>query len=379
MCLTQLLWGHFKMTIPYVDIPRQHAPLKAELLTAMGEVIDSGQFILGPQVEEFERQFAALCGTEYAVGVNSGTDALLFALKALGVGPGDEVITAPNSFVASASCIGLLGARPVFADVREDYNLDPAELEAAITPRTKAIIPVHLTGRPCDMTPIMELANARGIAVVEDCAQAVRAEYKGQRVGSFGAVGCFSLHPLKTLNAIGDGGVLTTNAPAFYEQFKILRNIGLRSREDCRVWSHNSRLDTLQAAVLLVKLRYLETWTNRRRENAHLYQQVLAGLSQVQAPQDAPHEYAVYHTFVIQADQRDDLRQYLAMRGIGTAIHYPTPIHFNHAAHELGYAPGSFPVTERQAGCILSLPVYPEMTSAQLEEVGGTIREFYSN
>ena len=220
----------------------------------------------------------------YAVGLNSGTDALILALKAIGIGPGDEVITVPNSFVSSTSCIALIGARPVFVDVCEDYNINAALIEQAITPRTRAILPVHLTGRPADMDPILEVARIYRLHVIEDCAQAVMAEYKGKRVGSFGLVGCFSLHPLKTLNACGDGGVLTTDDADLAEQFRILRNIGLKTRDDCVVWSGNSRLDTLQAAILLVKLHYLEVWTEKRRANARFYQEHLDGLSQVQIP-----------------------------------------------------------------------------------------------
>ena len=363
--------------IPFVNIAAQHAPIKAELLAAMSEVIDQGQFILGQQVSEFERRFADLCGVRYAIGVNSGTDALILALKAIGLQPGDEVITVPNSFVASTSCIRLIGARAIFVDVREDFNMDPSKVASAITPRTKAILLVHLTGRPCDVDPILEVAGANGLHVIEDCAQAVIAEYKGQRVGSFGTIGCFSLHPLKTLNACGDGGVLTTNDPELYEQLTIMRNIGLRTRDDCVIWSHNSRLDTLQAAILLVKLRYLNDWTEQRRENAHCYQDRLKELSQAPVPSDNEHEKSVYHTFVIQADRRDELREFLAARRIDSAIHYPVPIHLSTAGRELGLPAGSFPVAERQAQRILSLPVYPALTRSDLDRVVGAVREFY--
>ncbi|NES83116.1 MAG: DegT/DnrJ/EryC1/StrS family aminotransferase [Moorea sp. SIO2B7] len=363
--------------IPYIDLVGQHAPIKSEIMAAIGEVIDSGQFILGDQVAEFESKFAELCGVKYAVGVNSGTDAGILALKALGIGSGDEVITAPNSFIASASCIRVLGAKPVFVDVRDDYNIDPDKIAAAITPKTKAILPVHLTGRPCDMEPILALAKEKGLFVVEDAAQAVMSEYKGKRVGSFGDIGCFSLHPLKTLNACGDGGILTTNDPELYEKLKIMRNIGLKTRDDCVVWSHNSRLDTMQAAILLVKLRYLEQWTEQRRQNALYYQEGLTSIDQVKVPQEKENEKCVYHTFVIQADNRDELRQFLAEKEIGTSVHYPVPIHFSTAGKELGYPAGSFPVTETQAGRILSLPIYQGLTKDQIERVCQTIKEFY--
>lgn len=365
--------------IPFVNLKSQHASLKSELLAEIGDVIDEGNFILGEQVAEFERQFAQLCGVRYAIGVNSGTDALIFALKAIGIRSGDEVITAPNSFVASASCIRVLGARPVFVDVGDDYNIDPSQISSVITPKTKAIIPVHLTGRPCDMEPILTLAKEKRIAVVEDAAQAVLAEYQGQPVGSFGTVGCFSLHPLKNLNACGDGGVLVTDNPELHDQLKIMRNIGLRSRDDCVLWSHNSRLDTLQAAILLVKLRYLQEWTQRRRENARYYQTQLAGIPQIQMPSEREREKCVYNTFVIQAKRRDELRQFLSERGIGTAIHYPVPIHLSTAGKELGYAEGSFPVAEMQSHRILSLPIYPELTVAQLEKVCQNIKLFYQD
>lgn len=366
------------MKVPFVDLAGQHAPIKDELLSAIGAVIDHGQFILGDEVADFESRFAQLCGVRYAVGVNSGTDALIIALEALGIGPGDEVITVANSFVASTTCIVHVGARPVFVDVGDDYNMHPNLIEDAVTSRTKAILPVHLTGRPADMDPIIEIAQRHGLQVIEDAAQAVGAEYKGRRVGSLGTVGCFSLHPLKTLNACGDGGVLTTDDPSLFQQFKILRNIGLRSRDDCVAWGHNSRLDTLQAAILLVKLAYLEEWTDKRRANVCIYQDLLASVEQMQIPVDRPYEKAVYHTFVIQTDLRDGLKSYLADHGVGTGIHYPVPIHLQKAASSLGYRQGDFPVTESQAGSILSLPVYPELGKTQIEYVADCIHSYFA-
>ena len=366
-----------KGRVPYVDLAGQHRPLKAELLKAAGEVIDSGQFILGPQVEAFERAFAALCGARHAVGLNSGTDALVLALRALGVGPGDEVITAANSFVASASCAAVLGAKPVLVDVRPDFNIDPAAIEKAITPRTKAIIPVHLTGRPADMDPLLAIAARRGIPVVEDCAQAVLAEYRGKSVGGFGAAGCFSLHPLKTLNACGDAGVLVTNDEKLHESVRTMRNLGLKTRDNCVVWSGNSRLDTIQAAMLLVKLKHLGAWTRARRENAAFYQEALAGIPGVVVPRDAVGEKAVYHTFIIQAERRDELKAYLAGNGVETAVHYPRPIHLQDAAAPLGWARGAFPEAERQSERILSLPVHPDLSRDQLRRVADLVRSFY--
>jgi dTDP-4-amino-4,6-dideoxygalactose transaminase len=366
------------MEVPYIDLAAQHAPMKARLLEAVAKVIDHSMFILGSEVEEFEGRFAELSGAQYAVGVNSGTDALILALNALEIGPGDEVITVPNSFVSSAGCIAMVGATPVFVDVLDDLNIDPSLIEAAITSRTKAILPVHLTGKPCHMSAVMEIAESHGLAVIEDAAQAVAAEYQGQRVGSFGSVGCFSLHPLKTLNACGDGGVITTNDPKLHQRFKELRNIGLRTRDQCVAWSGNSRLDTMQAAMLLVKLEHLDEWTEKRRSNAHIYQRLLATIPSVKVPQDVEFTRSVYHTFVIKAQDRDNLKAYLTDKGVGTAIHYPVPIHLQEAAKDLGYGLGSFPVTEEQSQSILSLPVYPELTEAQLEYAAGCVRNFYN-
>lgn len=367
------------MQVPYVDLARQHAALKTELLEAIGKVLDVGQFVLGSEVQLFEQRFAELCGAQFAVGVNSGTDALILALQVLGIGPGDEVITVPNSFVATASAIHIVGARPVFVDVDEEYNMDPDRLEAAISPKTKAVLPVHLTGRPAKMDAITRIAAHHDLHLVEDCAQAILATYNRQGVGTFGAVGCFSLHPLKNLNACGDGGVLTTNDPDIYEALKIRRNLGLKTREDCVLWSENTRLDTIQAAILLVKLNYLEQWTQRRRENAGYYRKELANLKEVLVPSAHEWEYAVYHTFVVQAERRDDLRTFLASRGIGTAIHYPLPIHLTSAGLELGYPAGSFPMAESQAKRIISLPIYPELTTNDLDYIIQNLFDFYAN
>ena len=366
-----------KKKIPYVNLPAQHVTIKKELLRAVAKVLDHGNFIMGEEVAEFEQHFAELCGTRYALGVNSGTDALMLALEAHGIGPQDEIVTAPNSFIASASSVALVGATPVFVDVGEDYNINPDLIEASITDRTKAIMPVHLTGRPANMDLIVEIARAHGLVIIEDCAQAIMAEYKGRRVGSFGNVGCFSLHPLKTLNACGDGGMLTTENHDLYEQLKMRRNMGLKARGQYQFWARNSRLDSLQAAILLVKLNYVEEWTESRRINASRYQQGLAGVDQVQVPQDKPYEKAVYHTFVIQADARDRLKAYLAEQGVGTAIHYPIPIHLQPAARELGYSSNSFPVAERLTERILSLPVYPELKESEIDYIIESIRQFY--
>ena len=361
------------VAVPYVNLTAQHAPIKDELLAAVARVLGHGRFILGPEVEEFETRFAEYCGTRYAVGVDNGTSALYLTLRSLDVGPGDEVITAPNSFLASTAAIALTGARPVFVDVRDDFNIDPDLVQAAVTPKTRAIMPIHLTGRPADMHRIMEVADKHGLAVIEDCAQAVGARHHDQPVGSFGVAGCFSLHPLKNLSAVGDGGVITTDDPDLHDKLRMARNHGLRTREHCEFWSHNCRLDTVQAAMLLVKMKYLDGWTEDRRARAVFYRDRLQTL--VQVPVDKPHEYAVYHTFVIMANDRDGLQHSLAQRGVETKVHYPLAIHQQHAAQQSGWRGVSCPVTEAQVQTILSLPIYPELTEAQSQHVVDSIAQ----
>jgi len=367
-----------RFNIPYVDLAEQHAPIKEKLLEAVSKVLDHGKFILGPEVAEFESRFAKLCGVPYAVGLNSGTDALILGLRSLGIGPRDEVITVANSFVSSTSCIVCVGAKPVFVDVGEDCLINPSLIERAITSRTKAILPVHWTGRPADMSRIGMIAQKHQLLVIDDCAQAINAEYRGKKVGSFGDAGCFSLHPLKTLNACGDGGVLTTHHKAVYEKILALRNNGLNGRHESIYWSNNSRLDTIHAAMLLVKLEYLEGWTKARRANAQFYQKYLKDLPQLQLP--PPEENgmrAVYHTFIIQADRRDELQAFLSDKGIVTKLHYPVPIHFQPVARDLGYAKGSLPVTEAQADRVLTLPVSQSLKPEMLEYIVCTIKDFY--
>jgi dTDP-4-amino-4,6-dideoxygalactose transaminase len=363
--------------VPYLNLKAQHAELKGELLAAVGRVLDSAEFVLGSEVEKFERAIASYCGTKYAVGVNSGTDALFLALKAYGIGPGDEVITAPNSFLASASVIVAAGAKPVFADIRPDLNIDPAEIAKKITKKTRAVIPVHLTGKPADMEPINKLAGEHGLKVIEDSAQAIGAEYHGQKSGNLGDAGCFSTHPLKTLNACGDGGIVTTNDQDLYRTVLQLRNIGLKNRNEADLWGYNSRLDSLQAAILSVKLKYLEEWTRARIANASYY---ITGLKNVvKVPAIIEAERAVFHTFVIQAPDRDRLQAFLERKGIGTKVHYPLPVHRQKAAAALGYQPGDFPVTEKAADAILSLPVYQGLAEADLAYVVAAVKEFYGS
>ncbi len=357
-----------------MNLKEQQKNIKQELLDAVADVLDESYFILGEDVKEFEKRFAGYCGTEYAVGVNSGTDALTLSLKALGVGPGDEVITVSNSFLATASCIAAVGAKPVFVDVLEDMNMNPELIGDAVTGNTKAIIPVHLTGRPARMDAIKDAAEDHGLFIVEDAAQAVGAEYKGERVGSFG-VGCFSLHPLKNLNACGDAGIITTDDEEIFAKLTQLRNIGLKDRNHADVWGYNSRLDTVQAAILNVKFKYLDKWTEKRRENARYYCQQLEDVVDY-VPAEKDGEKCVYHTYVIQTDRRDELQKRLGEKGIGSKIHYPIPIHLQKAAEYLGYGKGSLPVTEEQYKKILSLPIYPELTGEQLEYVAAEIKTF---
>ena len=364
------------MNVPFVNLGLQNRVIKEELLTIVSGLLDSGQFILGQDLVKFESSFASLCGTKYAVGVANGTDALFLSMKAIGIQHDDEVITAPNSYLASASSIFLAGGTPVFADVREDFNIDPDQIRKVITPKTKAIIPVHLTGRPADIDAILAIAEEHHLAVIEDCAQAVCAEYKEKPVGSYGNLGCFSLHPLKNLSACGDGGVITTNDEDLYQKLLKARNHGLRNRDECEFWSYNSRLDNIHAAMLNVKLKKLSEWTARRREIALFYHGRLSGLDMI-VPTDKHYEKAVYHTFIIQTDRRDELKKFLSEKEIDTKIHYPIPIHLQDAAKYLGYKKGDFPVTEKQTGTILSLPVFPELTDDQVEYVADTIITFF--
>jgi len=364
-----------KTKIKFIDLGTHYKSIRGEILEKFDEISSRGDYILTEELEKFEKNISNYCGTKYAAGVGNCTDALFLSLKALGIGSGDEVITAPNSFIATAGAIVASGARPVFADVRNDYNIDPEIIEKTITKKTKAIIPVHLTGRSADMTKIMEIAQKRGLAVIEDAAQSIGAGYKNKRVGSFGIAGCFSLHPLKNLHAHGDGGLITTSDDAFYEKLLKLRNHGLKNRDECELWGYNSRLDAIQAAIGNIKMKYIDKWAQRRREIASMYKESLAEFAEM--PEDKEYEEPVYHTFVIQSDNRDELRRYLAERGIETKIHYPIPIHLQQPAKALGYKKGDFPAAEAQAKKILSLPIYPELSNKQVEEVINGVKSFY--
>jgi len=363
--------------IPYTNLGSQTAEIKKELLQAVEQVLDSGHYILGPSVSQFEKEFSNYSQAKYGIGVANGTSSLYLVLKAIGVKEGDEIITAPNSFVASASSIALAGARPVFVDIRKDLNMDPAKLEAAITPRTKAIIPVHLTGRPARMAEIMEIAKKHHLFVLEDAAQAVGATLNGKKVGSWGDAASFSLHPLKILYAYGDAGIITTQHQYIYEKLLRARNHGLKNRNDCEFFSFNERLDELHAAMLLVQLKHIDKWTEKRRQLALRYNQALKNV--VEVPEEGPGEYCVYQTYMIQADKRDALLTYLSEAGVDAKVHYATPIHLQEAARYLGHTTEDFPETVLMSTRILSLPLYHSMTFAQQDRVIELIRKFYAN
>lgn len=364
------------MQVKYLDLPRQFDD--PELLRLVTGAFARSQFVLGPELSEFEGEFAQLCGTRFAVGVNSATDALFLALKALGVCPGEEVITVSNSFIATAGAIVAAGATPVFVDVGPDYNMDIDLLEAAITARTKAIVPVHLTGNPADMEKIIQVARKKSLFVVEDAAQAVGAMLNGKRVGSFGDVGCFSLHPLKNLNVAGDGGVMTTNSPEVYNRLALLRNHGLKNRDEIDSFGYNSRLDTIQAVVARYNVKSLDQITGKRIQNARLYDQLLAGLEDdVVIPLRNPEAKQVFHTYVIQVDRREQLIEYLSGHQIETKIHYPIPIHLQAPCRAMGWKSGCLPETEKQANRILTLPIHQFLAEAQIHHVVTTMKEFY--
>ena len=363
------------MHVPFVSLERQYLALREQLIAEFDRVGKSGMYIMGETLARFEAEAAEFCETHYALGVANGSDALFLALKALGIGPGDEVVTCPNSFIATAWVIVAAGAKPVFVDVTPDYNVDVARLEAALTPRVKAVIPVHLTGRPADMDAVNALAASHRFAVVEDAAQAIGARYRGRRVGSLGTVAGFSLHPLKNLAVMGDGGLVTTSDRVIYERIVKLRNHGLRNRDECEIWGYNSRLDPLQAGIASIKLRHLEQWNRRCREIAARYSEALSGV--VWVPRDQAHEECVYHNFVIQLDDRDRLMAHLERRGVGSRIHYPIPIHMQECARPLGYRAGDFPVTEALSKRMVSLPIYPELTEAEIEHVVRSVLSFF--
>lgn len=360
--------------IPILDLREQYHELKSEIARAVEEVFEGGAFINGPNVRMLETEIAQYVGTEYAVGLNSGTDALHLALRALDVGPGDEVITTPFTFVATTEAIGIVGATPVFVDIDPaTFNIDPELIEAAITPRTKAILPVHLYGHPAPMGKIMEIAKRHGLAVVEDCAQAIGASIDGKRVGSFGDVGAFSFFPSKNLGAYGDGGMVTTNRKDLADRMRSLRAHGGRIKYHHEELGVNSRLDEVQAAILRVKLPHLDEWVARRRANAAWYDEQLSSFAST--PAQTPDTLHVYHQYTIRVTDRDAVQVRLKDAGVQTMVYYPVPLHLQEVHASLGYHEGSFPHSERAAREVLSLPMFPELSATQREAVASALRD----
>jgi len=362
------------MTIEFVDLKRQFRPLQEEIMSRIEKVLGTMNLFLGENVYRLEEEFAAYCGVPHAIGVGSGTDALHLALRAVGVGPGDEVITVANTFFATVEAIALCGARPVFVDIDPaSYTMDPSRVEVAITPRTKAILPVHLYGQPADMDPIVDISRKHGLAVVEDACQAHGAEYKGAKTGSLGDVAAFSFYYSKNLGAYGEGGMVVTKDREIATSVQMLRNHGGKERYHHAVMGVNARLDEIQAVALRVKLPHLDSWNASRRTWAEEYSRRLAGLEDVVTPVAQPYAKHVYHLYVIRAPDRDDLQKWLKRHDVSTGIHYPVPVHLQEACADLGYSPGSLPETEAAAREILSLPMFPELTVDEVAYVCQTI------
>ena len=370
------------VNVPLLDLRAQYRPIRAEILAALESVCDEQAFILGARVADLEKDVQQYVGVAHAVGVASGTDAILLALMACGVGAGDEVVTVPYTFFATAGSISRLGAKPVFVDITPDsFNMDPARIEAAITPRTKAILPVHLFGQCAAMEPILQLAAQRNLLVIEDAAQAIGAARRGRNAGALGQLGCFSFFPSKNLGGFGDGGMVTTNDPALADRVRMLRVHGSREKYLHEMIGLNSRLDALQAAVLRVKLTHLEEWTKGRQRNAARYEAFFKDadlLDRVTLPTVTAENRHVYNQFVIRAPQRDQLRAFLKEKSVGTEIYYPVPLHLQACYKDLGYRKGTFPQAERAAEESLALPIYAELTADQQAYVVETIKKFYS-
>ena len=363
------------MKVPLIDLPREYHTIAPEIDRAIHDVVTGGQFILGPEVKAFEKEFAAYCGAEHAIGVASGTDALRLALEALGVGPGDEVIVPAFTFVATAEVVSQLGAVPIFADVEPRFfGLEAADVERRLTPRTRAVVPVHLYGHPADVSALRRITDPRGIWVVEDAAQAVGADYDGRRVGSLGHVACFSFFPTKNLGAYGDGGALTTSDDGLAARLRLLRQHGSRVKYVHEGPGWCSRLDEIQAAVLRVKLRHLETWTERRRALAATLRQALSGLP-LTLPAEGPTARHVYHLFTVRTPRRDALREHLEREGIATAVHYPVPVHRQPVYRAA--ASTALPVSEQASAEVLSLPFFPEMRADEVDAVVAAVQAFF--
>ena len=365
------------MNVPYSYLDEQFANVDA-YLEDVRALVQSGDFTLGKAVGEFEERFAKLCGLPYAIGVGSGTDALILSLKILGIGPGDEVITTPNTFISTVGAIAMAGARPVFVDNNSEYTIDAHKIEEAITPKTKAILPVHLTGCPADMPVIMDIAKKHKLLVVEDAAQAILAKIDGKHVGSWGETACFSLHPLKNLNVWGDGGVIVTRSAELCRKLKLFRNHGMNTRDEIEFFSHNSRLDSLQAVIGNRLIHEVEDITQKRIAHAKQYDIAFQDLSEyITLPSRRSKVQQVYHTYVMRVKNRNELLAHLIKKGVKAKVHYPIPVHLQKAAQYLGYKKGDFPVAEGDAQTIISLPVHQHLTSEQITYVIDSVREFY--
>ena len=366
--------------IPLVDLRGQYAPLQEEVKEAISGVLDGMNLFLGENVFQLESDFAEFCNAKHAVGVGSGTDALYLGLRALGVGPGDEVITVPNTFIATVSAISMVGAKPVFVDIDpETYLMDTPKIQAAITERTKVLLPVHLYGQPVAMDKVRMLASEHGLAVLEDACQAHGAEYRGVRTGTLGDAAAYSFYYSKNIGAYGEGGIVVTDSRDIATQLQLLRNHGSSTRYHSVLYGMNSRLDEIQAAVLRIKLRHLEQWNDARRALAGEYNRRLAGLAGVVTPAEAPDAKHVYHLYVIRVQERDELLAWLKGHGVHAGIHYPVPIHLQEACSDLGYKEGDFPVTEKVTNEIISLPIYPELTIDDLDYICQTIGDFFND
>jgi len=361
--------------IPILDLSQQYAELKTDVEREVLKVLSSGQYILGENVKKFEKSFAKYNDVNYSLGVASGTDALHLALRALDIGPGDEVITVSFTFIATVEAVSYVGATPVFADIDpETFNFDVKELEKKITSKTKAIMPVHLYGQPVDMTPILEIAKKYNLYVVEDCAQAIGAEYKGKKVGSFGDIGCFSFFPTKNLGTFGDGGMVTTNSAYLAERLTSLRNHGSKVRYYHDEIGLNSRLDEIHAAILNVKFPHIHKWNTKRREAAYYYNELFKDVEEIQTPVELEDAYCVYHQYTVKAPVRDQLVESLKQKGVMAMIYYPVPIHLQAAFKNVGLKQGSLPVTEKLTEQVMSLPMFPEITREQQQQVAEAVK-----
>lgn len=383
------------MNVPFLDLRIQYRQIEQEVLPMLTEAMNNAAFVGGPQVSGFEEEFAQFCDSQYCVGVGSGTDALRFALIAAGIGPGDEVITVPNTFIATTEAISQVGARPVFVDIDPDtYNMAPQKLSAFVEQKcffddstnqlvnqstnrpVRALLPVHLYGQPADMDPIVDLAEKYGLVVIEDACQAHGALYKGRKAGSIGRIGCFSFYPGKNLGAYGEGGAVVTQDESIAQKIRMLRDHGQAKKYYHEFEGYNGRLDAIQAGILRIKLRRLEEWNNARRRNASYYNELLSEVPGVKAPIEADYARSVYHLYVILVENRNELQVFLGEKGVATGLHYPVPLHLQEAYRHLGYEEGSFPVAEQAARKLLSLPMFPELTREQIEYVTTCIKEF---